>query len=520
MSRCRITFKPLGSLNWVKGTESAGPCAPRETEPARINAEMEIQRVIRTQSNARITSSSAAFEELVGGFGDGDDRRVLEASFDGNREVPLAHGIQPSHDRHTKLAHHFLLEHGRRDEQARARLPERRQERAVVELGDDARADALLLEEVIERPPQRLADRRQQERRAVERSRKGLAPRRRELRGGEHGDRRFTERMAERLHLDRRRDRRIGDHQVERVRREIGEQALGRAVAADDLHRLRQPHRRLEQAIRDDLGDLIGDADLEAHRPPGRAILERVHQLAAEAENVVGIAKDDAAHVGEDEVASRSLKQFFAELIFEHADLPADRRLREPELLARARDGALARDGPEVQKVVVVEPLHKAVNSAYSATVPRIYFAFSIVTDKPLVAVIMGSTSDWDTMCHAAEVLERFSVPFEKEVVSAHRTPVWMAEFAQGAEARGIQVIVAGAGGAAHLPGMVASHTVLPVLGVPVQSAALQGLDSLLSIVQMPGGVPVGTLAIGKPGATNAGPAGRRHPGDDASRTS
>jgi 5-(carboxyamino)imidazole ribonucleotide mutase len=127
------------------------------------------------------------------------------------------------------------------------------------------------------------------------------------------------------------------------------------------------------------------------------------------------------------------------------------------------------------------------------------------VTDQPLVAVIMGSTSDWDTMCHAAEVLEKFNVPFEKEVVSAHRTPVWMAEFAQGAEARGIQVIIAGAGGAAHLPGMVASHTVLPVLGVPVQSASLQGLDSLLSIVQMPAGVPVGTLAIGKAGATNAG---------------
>ena len=125
--------------------------------------------------------------------------------------------------------------------------------------------------------------------------------------------------------------------------------------------------------------------------------------------------------------------------------------------------------------------------------------------DTPLVALIMGSTSDWDTMRHAAEVLEWFGVAFEKEVVSAHRTPVWMAEFAQGAEARGIQVIIAGAGGAAHLPGMVASHTILPVLGVPVQSASLQGLDSLLSIVQMPGGVPVGTLAIGKPGATNAG---------------
>jgi len=108
-------------------------------------------------------------------------------------------------------------------------------------------------------------------------------------------------------------------------------------------------------------------------------------------------------------------------------------------------------------------------------------------------------------MSHAAEVLERFKVPFEKLVVSAHRTPVWMAEFAQGAEARGIQVIIAGAGGAAHLPGMTAAHTTLPVLGVPVQSSALSGLDSLLSIVQMPGGIPVATLAIGKAGATNAG---------------
>lgn len=125
--------------------------------------------------------------------------------------------------------------------------------------------------------------------------------------------------------------------------------------------------------------------------------------------------------------------------------------------------------------------------------------------DRPLVAVIMGSTSDWDTMSHAVAALERFGVPYEKHVVSAHRTPVWMAEFAQGAEARGIEVIIAGAGGAAHLPGMTASHTVLPVLGVPVQTSALNGLDSLLSIVQMPGGVPVGTLAIGKAGATNAG---------------
>ena len=107
-------------------------------------------------------------------------------------------------------------------------------------------------------------------------------------------------------------------------------------------------------------------------------------------------------------------------------------------------------------------------------------------------------------MKHAVEMLERFDVPHERQIVSAHRTPVWLAEFARGAEDRGVEVIIAGAGGAAHLPGMVAAQTVLPVLGVPVQSAALQGLDSLLSIVQMPGGVPVGTLAIGKPGAINA----------------
>jgi 5-(carboxyamino)imidazole ribonucleotide mutase len=126
------------------------------------------------------------------------------------------------------------------------------------------------------------------------------------------------------------------------------------------------------------------------------------------------------------------------------------------------------------------------------------------VAEQPLVAVVMGSSSDWETMKHAVEMLERFGVPFERHIVSAHRTPVWMAEFATGAEARGVEVIIAGAGGAAHLPGMVAAHTVVPVLGVPVQSAALQGLDSLLSIAQMPGGVPVGTLAIGKAGARNA----------------
>jgi 5-(carboxyamino)imidazole ribonucleotide mutase len=122
----------------------------------------------------------------------------------------------------------------------------------------------------------------------------------------------------------------------------------------------------------------------------------------------------------------------------------------------------------------------------------------------PLVAVIMGSTSDWETMRHAARVLKEFGVAHECRVVSAHRTPVWMAEFAAQAEARGLKVIIAGAGGAAHLPGMVAAQTLLPVLGVPVESRALKGLDSLLSIVQMPGGVPVGTLAIGAAGAKNA----------------
>lgn len=121
------------------------------------------------------------------------------------------------------------------------------------------------------------------------------------------------------------------------------------------------------------------------------------------------------------------------------------------------------------------------------------------------VAVIMGSTSDWETMKHTCDVLDELEVLYEKKVVSAHRTPGLMFEFAETAREKGIKVIVAGAGGAAHLPGMVAAKTTLPVIGVPVQSRALNGLDSLLSIVQMPGGVPVATVAIGKAGATNAG---------------
>ncbi len=125
--------------------------------------------------------------------------------------------------------------------------------------------------------------------------------------------------------------------------------------------------------------------------------------------------------------------------------------------------------------------------------------------NQPLVGVVMGSKSDWETMRAAAEVLQDFDVPHECRVVSAHRTPDWMNEYAKTAERRGLEVIIAGAGGAAHLPGMIASQTVLPVLGVPVKSRALNGLDSLLSIVQMPGGVPVGTVAIGESGAKNAG---------------
>ncbi|CAM4197369.1 5-(carboxyamino)imidazole ribonucleotide mutase [Saccharibacillus endophyticus] len=121
------------------------------------------------------------------------------------------------------------------------------------------------------------------------------------------------------------------------------------------------------------------------------------------------------------------------------------------------------------------------------------------------VAVIMGSTSDWETMQHACRILEELQVPYEKKVVSAHRTPDLMFEYAEQARERGFKAIIAGAGGAAHLPGMVAAKTPLPVIGVPVQSAALNGLDSLLSIVQMPGGIPVATVAIGKAGAINAG---------------
>jgi 5-(carboxyamino)imidazole ribonucleotide mutase len=127
-----------------------------------------------------------------------------------------------------------------------------------------------------------------------------------------------------------------------------------------------------------------------------------------------------------------------------------------------------------------------------------------VTSNLPLVGVIMGSQSDWETLRFAAETLAELGIPHEVRVVSAHRTPDLMFEYAASAEARGLELIIAGAGGAAHLPGMVASKTILPVLGVPVRSQALNGMDSLLSIVQMPSGIPVGTLAIGKAGATNA----------------
>ena len=130
--------------------------------------------------------------------------------------------------------------------------------------------------------------------------------------------------------------------------------------------------------------------------------------------------------------------------------------------------------------------------------------ASTVADEKPLVGIIMGSTSDWETLEHASKTLDELNVPHETKVVSAHRTPDLLFQYASSAEQRGIEVIIAGAGGAAHLPGMTASKTVLPVLGVPVESKALKGLDSLLSIAQMPGGIPVGTVAIGKAGAINA----------------
>ncbi len=123
---------------------------------------------------------------------------------------------------------------------------------------------------------------------------------------------------------------------------------------------------------------------------------------------------------------------------------------------------------------------------------------------QPLVGLIMGSASDWETLHHAADMMDELKIPYEVQVVSAHRTPDKLFQYAESAEARGIEVIIAGAGGAAHLPGMTASKTALPVLGVPVQSKALNGMDSLLSIVQMPAGIPVGTMAIGRAGAVNA----------------
>jgi 5-(carboxyamino)imidazole ribonucleotide mutase len=172
----------------------------------------------------------------------------------------------------------------------------------------------------------------------------------------------------------------------------------------------------------------------------------------------------------------------------------------KPEIAHFGQDGIPIRDEIELE-ILLPTPL---AATAGRHSQPLKDPTMSPNQPTPLVGVIMGSSSDWETMRHATEILAQFDVPHETRVVSAHRTPVWMADYAGQAEARGLEVIIAGAGGAAHLPGMVAAHTLLPVLGVPVQSQALNGLDSLLSIVQMPGGVPVGTMAIGKAGATNA----------------
>lgn len=156
----------------------------------------------------------------------------------------------------------------------------------------------------------------------------------------------------------------------------------------------------------------------------------------------------------------------------------------------------------------IVKTVDKYYRKIESIDLTRSHFSNRLKGEEfmnPKIGVIMGSSSDWETMKHACDILDELQVPYEKKVVSAHRTPDLMFEYAENARARGIQVIIAGAGGAAHLPGMVAAKTTLPVIGVPVQSKALNGLDSLLSIVQMPGGVPVATVAIGKAGATNAG---------------
>src|SRR5262245_30978882 len=185
-------------------------------------------------------------------------------------------------------------------------------------------------------------------------------------------------------------------------------------------------------------------------------------------------------------------------LVQDHAQPVRQRELRVGELdLRRRRGGSLSGrrrcDREDEQKS---RALHLVI---------LLLYPYRFMTDKPLVGVIMGSKSDWETMSQADAVLTEFGIPHEARVVSAHRTPAWMAEYASSAASRGLEVIIAGAGGAAHLPGMVAAQTVLPVIGVPVQSAALNGLDPLLSIVQMPKRVPVATVAIGSAGAVNAG---------------
>jgi 5-(carboxyamino)imidazole ribonucleotide mutase len=245
-------------------------------------------------------------------------------------------------------------------------------------------------------------------------------------------------------------------------------------------------------------GDQCEVVSLDSLRPSlgiGTALLEAVKEAATSA----GCRRLWLITTNDNLVALRFYQKRGFRLVAVYPQAVDRARVLKPEIPLLSRDGIPLRDELELE----INPLPATGPVAQAHA-----FKKTIMPSKdepnPLVGVIMGSTSDWETMRHAAEMLSQFDVPHETRVVSAHRTPVWMAEYAGQAEERGLEVIIAGAGGAAHLPGMVAAHTLLPVLGVPVQSQALNGLDSLLSIVQMPGGVPVGAMAIGKAGATNA----------------
>jgi 5-(carboxyamino)imidazole ribonucleotide mutase len=259
-------------------------------------------------------------------------------------------------------------------------------------------------------------------------------------------------------------------------------------------------------------GDACEIVTLDSLRPSlgiGTALMDAVKEAAASA----GCGRLWLITTNDNLTALRFYQKRGFHLVTVHPEAVNRSRALKPEIARFGQDGIPIRDEIELEILLPTplahSPLANSQTRKLSATAGRHSQPLKDPTmspnqPTPLVGVIMGSTSDWETMRHATEILAQFDVPHETRVVSAHRTPVWMADYAGQAEARGLEVIIAGAGGAAHLPGMVAAHTLLPVLGVPVQSQALNGLDSLLSIVQMPGGVPVGTMAIGKAGATNA----------------